>query len=308
MKRNAIILAAGTSSRFVPISFEIPKSLLKVRGEILIERQIKQLQEAGIYDITVVVGYKKELFYYLKDKYNVSIVDNEEYHIYNNTSSLMKVLDKLGDTYICSSDNYFTKNVFLENEEQAYYSAIYIDGKTDEYCIQYDKENTITEVIIGGENSYVMLGHVYFDKNFSKSFKEILKNEYKNEETRKKLWEQVYIKYISTLKMKIKKYILVFLVMGSALSFSSSRRLKRLGKRISNIVKKDKDKETTNKQGTGDIFKKIEKKDKNKKDKEDENVNRAGIDEAIKKKKADENSPKTNIKGTSEGNRYKNNQ
>ena len=191
MKRNAIILAAGTSSRFVPISFEIPKSLLKVRGEILIERQIKQLQEAGIYDITVVVGYKKELFYYLKDKYNVSIVDNEEYHIYNNTSSLMKVLDKLGDTYICSSDNYFTKNVFLENEEQAYYSAIYIDGKTDEYCIQYDKENTITEVIIGGENSYVMLGHVYFDKNFSKSFKEILKNEYKNEETRKKLWEQV---------------------------------------------------------------------------------------------------------------------
>lgn len=206
MKRNAIILAAGTSSRFVPISFEIPKSLLKVRGEILIERQIKQLQEAGIYDITVVVGYKKELFYYLKDKYNVSIVDNEEYHIYNNTSSLMKVLDKLGDTYICSSDNYFTKNVFLENEEQAYYSAIYIDGKTDEYCIQYDKENTITEVIISGENSYVMLGHVYFDKNFSNSFKEILKNEYKNEETRKKLWEQVYIKYISTLKMKIKKY------------------------------------------------------------------------------------------------------
>lgn len=206
MRKNAIILAAGTSSRFVPISFEIPKSLLKVRGEVLIERQIKQLQEAGIYDITVVVGYKKELFYYLKDKYNVSIVNNEDYHIYNNTSSLMRVLDKLENTYICSSDNYFTKNVFLEDEEQAYYSAIYINGKTDEYCIQYDKENLITEVTIGGENSYVMLGHVYFDKAFSDSFKKILKNEYKTEETKKKLWEQVYIRYISSLKMKIKKY------------------------------------------------------------------------------------------------------
>lgn len=206
MKKNAIILAAGTSSRFVPISFEIPKSLLKVRGEVLIERQIKQLQEAGIYDITVVVGYKKELFYYLKDKYNVSIVNNEDYHIYNNTSSLMRVLDKLENTYICSSDNYFTKNVFLEDEKQAYYSAIYINGKTDEYCIQYDKENLITEVTIGGENSYVMLGHVYFDKAFSDSFKKILKNEYKTEETKKKLWEQVYIRYISSLKMKIKKY------------------------------------------------------------------------------------------------------
>ena len=206
MKRNAIILAAGTSSRFVPISFEIPKSLLKVRGEVLIERQINQLQEAGILDITVVVGYKKELFYYLKNKYNVSIVENEDYHIYNNTSSLIKVLDKLENTYICSSDNYFTKNVFLENEEQAYYSAIYINGETDEYCIQYDKEDIITKVTIGGENSYIMLGHVYFDKNFSDSFKEILKSEYENEETRKKLWEQIYIKYISTLKMKIKKY------------------------------------------------------------------------------------------------------
>jgi cholinephosphate cytidylyltransferase len=207
MKRNAIILAAGTSSRFVPISFEIPKSLLKVRGEVLIERQINQLQEAGILDITVVVGYKKELFYYLKNKYNVSIVENEDYHIYNNTSSLIKVLDKLENTYICSSDNYFTKNVFLENEEQAYYSAIYINGETDEYCIQYDKEDIITKVTIGGENSYIMLGHVYFDKNFSDSFKEILKSEYENEETRKKLWEQIYIKYISTLKMKIKKYM-----------------------------------------------------------------------------------------------------
>ena len=206
MKRNAIILAAGTSSRFVPISFEIPKSLLKVHGEVLIERQINQLQEAGILDITVVVGYKKELFYYLKNKYNVSIVENEDYHIYNNTSSLIKVLDKLENTYICSSDNYFTKNVFLENEEQAYYSAIYINGETDEYCIQYDKEDIITKVTIGGENSYIMLGHVYFDKNFSDSFKEILKSEYENEETRKKLWEQIYIKYISTLKMKIKKY------------------------------------------------------------------------------------------------------
>ena len=40
----------------------------------------------------------------------------------------------------------------------------------------------------------------------TRTFQEILKNEYKNEETRKKLWEQVYIKHISTLKMKIKKY------------------------------------------------------------------------------------------------------
>lgn len=63
---NAIIMAAGLSSRLAPISYEKPKGLLKARGEVLIERQIKQLQDAGITDITVVIGYKKEQFFYLE--------------------------------------------------------------------------------------------------------------------------------------------------------------------------------------------------------------------------------------------------
>ena len=42
---NAIIMAAGMSSRFAPLSYERPKGLLNVKGEILIEREIRQLQE-----------------------------------------------------------------------------------------------------------------------------------------------------------------------------------------------------------------------------------------------------------------------
>lgn len=56
------------------------------------------------------------MFYYLKDKYNVLIVDNGDYYIYNNIFFLMKVLDKFENIYICFLDNYFIKNVFLENE------------------------------------------------------------------------------------------------------------------------------------------------------------------------------------------------
>lgn len=71
---NAIIMAAGLASRFAPMSFEKPKGLLNVKGEVLIERQIRQLKEAGVKDITVVVGYMKELFYYLKAKFDVEIM------------------------------------------------------------------------------------------------------------------------------------------------------------------------------------------------------------------------------------------
>ena len=129
-KRNAIIMAAGTASRFVPLSSERPKGLLEVKGEILIERQIRQLQEAGISDITIVVGYKAEMFEYLKGKFGVSIVLNEDYYRYNNISSIIRVLDKLGNTYICTSDNYFPKNVFKEEPNQSYYSALYDEGET----------------------------------------------------------------------------------------------------------------------------------------------------------------------------------
>ena len=59
---NAIIMAAGVSSRFAPLSYETPKAVTNVRGEILIERQIRQLHEAGIRDIYIIVGYKAEQF------------------------------------------------------------------------------------------------------------------------------------------------------------------------------------------------------------------------------------------------------
>ena len=63
---NAVILAAGSAARLAPLSFEKPKAMFKVRGEVLIERMIRQLKEAGIEDITIVVGYMKETFFYLE--------------------------------------------------------------------------------------------------------------------------------------------------------------------------------------------------------------------------------------------------
>ena len=206
-KRNAIIMAAGTASRFVPLSAERPKGLLDVKGEILIERQIRQLQEACISDITIVVGYKAEMFEYLKEKFGVSIVLNEDYYRYNNTSSVIRVLDKLDNTYICSSDNYFLENVFMEEPTQSYYSALYAEGETGEYCFTLDAEDNITKVAVGGHDAWYMIGHVYFSEDFSKAFKQLLAAEYEREETKQGYWEDVYIRYINELPlMQVHRY------------------------------------------------------------------------------------------------------
>ena len=178
---NAIIMAAGTASRFVPLSEETPKGLLTVRGEVLIERQICQLREAGIDDICIVLGYKAEMFRYLAEKYPIEFVYNEDYLRYNNTSSVFRVLDKLNDTFICCSDHYFTRNVFLDKDSHSYYAAQFADGPTKEWCLTTDCNDIITDVQVGGSNAWYMAGHAYFSPAFSKVFRSIFEQEYKQE-------------------------------------------------------------------------------------------------------------------------------
>ncbi|MGE9990486.1 phosphotransferase [Paratractidigestivibacter faecalis] len=204
--RNAIILAAGLSSRFAPISYEKPKGVLKVRGEVLIERQIRQLKEAGIDEITVVVGYKKEYFFYLCEKYGVELVNNDEYASRNNNGSIWRVRDKLSNTFVCSSDDYFTENPFEPYVYKAYYAAQYAEGPTKEWCMTTGANDRITGVTIGGSDSWYMLGHVYFDEAFSKTFVSILEKEYERPETTDKLWEDLYIEHIKELDMTMRPY------------------------------------------------------------------------------------------------------
>ena len=203
---NAIIMAAGTASRFVPLSEETPKGLLVVRGEILIERQIKQLREAGVEDITIVLGYKAEMFQYLRSKYDVQLVYNDDYSVYNNTSSMIRVVDRLDDTFICCSDHYFTENVFLDKSADSYYAALYAVGETNEYCLHLDQQDWIKDVQVGGADAWYMAGHVFFNKVFSERFREIFVEEYQKNETKMGYWEDVYMKHIASLSMKARKY------------------------------------------------------------------------------------------------------
>ena len=204
---NAIIMAAGMSSRFAPLSYESPKGLLNVKGERLIEREILQLKEAGIDDITLVVGYMKEKMLYLAEKFGVDIVVNEDYYRFNNTSSLILVTEKLKNTYICSSDNYFPKNPFEKYVYRAYYSAVYQEGESDEYFAECDKKGRIKGITIGGKDDWIMLGHVYFDREFSDKFVKLLKAEYHEQSVRENLWETFYMRHLKELdNMYIRKY------------------------------------------------------------------------------------------------------
>ena len=118
---NAIILAAGFGMRMVPINMTVPKALLEVNGERLIDRLIRQLRSVGIKDITVVVGFLKDQFEYLIDEYGVHLVVNEEYANKNNLHSLALVANRINSTYIVPCDIWCSTNPFHEKELYSWY-------------------------------------------------------------------------------------------------------------------------------------------------------------------------------------------
>ena len=95
---KAIILAAGLGTRLRPMTENTPKALVKVNEKPLVEYQIEFLKERGIDDIIIVVGYLKEQFDYLKEKYGVRLVFNEKYADYNNFYSLYLVKEELANS------------------------------------------------------------------------------------------------------------------------------------------------------------------------------------------------------------------
>ena len=190
---SAVILAAGFGSRFVPLTFETPKGLLEVFGERMIERQINQLHEAGIMDITIVVGYLKEKFEYLIDKFGVKLLYNPEYHNKNTLTTVYRARDcfKGKNTYLLSSDNWIRENMYHTYECGAWYSSVYMEGATSEWCLEASKKGLLTGVTIGGSDSWVMYGPVYFSREFSEDFFPVLEKYYETPGTEQMYWEQV---------------------------------------------------------------------------------------------------------------------
>jgi len=119
--KRAIILAAGFGMRMVPINTEMPKGLLEVNGEPLIERIIKQLHEVGIQEIYVVVGFMKEKYEYLMDEYGVELVVNPDYAAKNNLHSLRLVKEHLENAYIVPCDIWCDRNPFHRHELYSWY-------------------------------------------------------------------------------------------------------------------------------------------------------------------------------------------
>ncbi len=148
--KNAIILAAGFGMRMVPISTEIPKGLLEVHGEPLIERTIRQLHEAGIREIYVVVGFMKEKYEYLIDGFDVTLIVNPEYAAKNNLHSLKRALRHLSNSYIIPCDIWCDQNPYRRRELYSWYMVSDLVDNDSSVRVNRKMELVSTPALTGG--------------------------------------------------------------------------------------------------------------------------------------------------------------
>jgi len=120
--KRAVILAAGAGLRMIPIS-RVPKALLKISGQPLIERIILQLHKAGVQEIHVVVGYQMEQLEYLIDKFGVSLIYEPDFAKHDTLHALRLAADYLENAYIVPCSVWFARSPFNVNEYFSWYAV-----------------------------------------------------------------------------------------------------------------------------------------------------------------------------------------
>lgn len=189
--KNAIILAAGYGIRMIPLNNEIPKGLVYIDGEVLIERLIKQLQEVGIFKITIVVGYLKEQYEYLVKKYGVRLVENDEFLIKNNLHSLSIVKYQIENTYIIPCDIWCRINPFSKYETNSWYMVTNEANKNSDVKINENGELVKVQKYEYGNS---MVGISYISSDINNTLIDRLSQLDRNSKYNDYFWEEALFK------------------------------------------------------------------------------------------------------------------
>ena len=203
---KAILLAAGMGTRLRPITIKTPKPLIKIKGETIIERQIKFLREIGIDEIIVVTGYLKDKFEFLKEKYGVKIIQNDMYDKYNNIYTMYLVKDYLKDTYVIEGDIYLNKNFLKGNIEKSSYFSAPKYGFNDEWMLEVGNDNRVIGIEEGSEDGrYIMCGVSYWNNEDGDYIVKKLEERVVDGDFTKLFWDHVVKDNIKKLDIRLEK-------------------------------------------------------------------------------------------------------
>ena len=114
---KAVILAAGKGVRLRPLTDNVPKAMVKLKGKPLLEWNMEILKECGIGEILIVDGYRKEaLEKYFGNSYKGIPVKYLFQEKQLGTADAIRLADKFvkGDFLVLSTDVIVEKSLVEE--------------------------------------------------------------------------------------------------------------------------------------------------------------------------------------------------
>ena len=193
--KRAVFIAAGFGSRLVPITFNTPKPLVRVKGTRIIDHLLDACLEAGIEEIYIVRGYLAEQFDQLLYKYpTIKFLENPVYNEANNISSSMIAKELLSNAYVFEAD------LLLSNPKiitKYHYTSDFLaikKNRTDDWCFEV-KDKVITEEKVGGEDCWQMVGISYWNEEDGRKLAVDIPEVYSMPGGKERYWEQVPLVY-----------------------------------------------------------------------------------------------------------------
>ena len=198
---KALISAAGIGSRMGNLTKDVNKCALKINGIPIIERLVNSLEQIGIEEVFVVVGYQQQTIKdILKDR--VTYVENENYKNTGILTSILKSKNFLinSDFLFMTGDSVMDISIIesIINNKLKDHILISVDKKRcdEEDCkviMEGDRFIAISKKVDPNDALGEFTGLVRINKKLSKNFFEAIESHIRDNDTSKILGEVLVI-------------------------------------------------------------------------------------------------------------------
>ena len=148
---KAVILAAGKGVRMAPLTDDKPKVLIEVAGKPFLWHVLKNFEKAGITEIALIVGYKKEKVFDFAKQYGFNLTFIEQEKQLGTGHAVLLAKDWVGNSEfilamgdnLCSSED--IKHLSKLPEGLAYVGAYESDHPQD-YGVLETQKNALIKI------------------------------------------------------------------------------------------------------------------------------------------------------------------
>lgn len=190
--KRAIFIAAGVGNRLRPVTYDIPKPLIPIKGKRIIDSAIEALRKNGIEEIYIIVGYRKEDFYEaFKDDEHIHLIENPHYLEGNNITSMYAAREFLPESFVLEADILVQDDTIFSTEiEKSAYMASWMEPAT-EWLLDVKDDRIMSCEQKGCRDAYRLWGISMWDKEQGEKLAEEVR--YLFEEKRKWdiYWDEV---------------------------------------------------------------------------------------------------------------------